>query len=240
MPDKGLYTYDTYDRIKDNPDIDVVYIVLPNCMHAEYTIRAHKAGKHVLCEKPMANTVKDCETMIAAAKAASKKLVVGYRLRYEPYTQAMIKMVRERGVRASPRSSVRGRLQHRRPGPVAPEQAARRRRIDDGHRHLRRQRRALPVGEEPDEVYGMEYSTPNDPRFKEVEETINFQIRFPSGVLANCVSSYGIGLNRFRVHAEKGSSRWSRPTAAAPSACASSAATRSSSAAMREPDHFAA
>jgi glucose-fructose oxidoreductase len=50
----------------------------------------------------------------------------------------------------------------------------------------------------------MTYSTPNDPRFKEVEETITFQLRFPSGVLANCTSSYGAGLNRFRVVGVKG------------------------------------
>src|SRR3712207_4945595 len=72
---KAVYTYDNYDAIKDNPEIDVVYIVLPNSMHAEYTIRAHKAGKHVLCEKPMANTVEECRQMIDAARAANKKLM---------------------------------------------------------------------------------------------------------------------------------------------------------------------
>ena len=65
VPASGLYGYDTYDRLKDNADVDIVYVVLPNSMHPEYTVRAHQAGKHVLCEKPMANTPKDCETMIA-------------------------------------------------------------------------------------------------------------------------------------------------------------------------------
>ena len=68
IPDKNIYNYNTYDTIKDNPDIDIVYVVLPNSMHAEYTIRALQAGKHVICEKPMAITVADCDKMIAAAK----------------------------------------------------------------------------------------------------------------------------------------------------------------------------
>ena len=89
---KNIYNYENFDKIADNPDIQAVYIVLPNSMHAEYTIRALKAGKHVLCEKPMANTAADCEKMIAAAKAANKKLMVAYRCRYEPNNQLAIKM----------------------------------------------------------------------------------------------------------------------------------------------------
>ena len=83
------------DTLKDNPEVDVVYVVLPNSMHAEYTIRALKAGKHVLCEKPMANTPADCQAMIDAAKQAGRKLMVAYRCRYEPYNQEMIRMARE-------------------------------------------------------------------------------------------------------------------------------------------------
>ena len=66
----SVYNYQNYDSIKDNPDVDVIYIVLPNSMHAEYTIRGHQAGKHVLSEKPMANTPAECEAMIAAARKA--------------------------------------------------------------------------------------------------------------------------------------------------------------------------
>src|SRR6185436_12492294 len=77
---KAIYNYENYEDMAKNPAIDVVYVVLPNSMHAEYTIRAFKAGKHVLCEKPMANTPEECEQMIAAARAASRKLMIGYRL----------------------------------------------------------------------------------------------------------------------------------------------------------------
>src|ERR1700722_2777948 len=87
---KNIYNYENFDSIKDNPEIDVVYIVLPNGMHAEYTIRAAKAGKHVLCEKPMANTVEECQAMIDACSAANRKLLIAYRMHYEPMTKNAI------------------------------------------------------------------------------------------------------------------------------------------------------
>ncbi len=77
IPEKNICNYETFDRIADNKDIDVVYIVLPNSMHAEYTIRAAKAGKHVICEKPMAVSVKEGQAMIDACKAAGKQLAIG-------------------------------------------------------------------------------------------------------------------------------------------------------------------
>src|SRR5215475_1517540 len=92
---KRIYNYENYDTLKDNPEVDVVYVVLPNSMHAEYTIHAHKAGKHVLCEKPMANTPADCQAMIDAARQASRKLMIAYRCRYEPFNQEMTRMARE-------------------------------------------------------------------------------------------------------------------------------------------------
>src|SRR6187431_2973406 len=85
IPDKNIYNYETFDSIKDNPDIDIVYVVLPNSMHAEYTIRAAKAGKDVICEKPMAISVAECDAMIAACKKANKSLSIGYRLHFDPY-----------------------------------------------------------------------------------------------------------------------------------------------------------
>ena len=79
-----LYNYDNFDQIAADKEIDCVYIVLPVGLHAEYTIRALKAGKHVLCEKPMASTPAECEAMIAAARAANRQLGVAYRVHFEP------------------------------------------------------------------------------------------------------------------------------------------------------------
>ncbi len=88
---KSIYNYQNYDTLKDNPEVDVIYVVLPNSMHKEYTIRGAQAGKHILCEKPMANTPQDCQEMIDACRKANRKLMVAYRLRYEPYTQNLIR-----------------------------------------------------------------------------------------------------------------------------------------------------
>ena len=85
IPEKNIYNYKNFDQIATNKDIDLVYVVLPNGMHKEYTIRAAKAGKHVIVEKPMAITALDCQEMIDACNEANVQLAVGYRLHYEPH-----------------------------------------------------------------------------------------------------------------------------------------------------------
>lgn len=202
---KAIYDYKTYDQLKDNPEVDVIYVVLPNSMHAEYTIRGHQAGKHVLTEKPMANTPADCEAMIAAARKAGKKLMVAYRCRYEPFNQEMIRMAREQElgpvkvVVADHGFNIGDPKQWRLNRALAGGGSL----MDIGIYSLQAAR--YVTGEEPSECNAMMYSTPGDERFKEVEETINFQLRFPSGALANCTSSYGFaGQNRYRVIGTKG------------------------------------
>ena len=92
LPKANVYDYKTFDRIADNKDIDVIYVVLPNSMHEEYVIRAAQAGKHVICEKPMATTSKACQNMIDACKKANKQLAIGYRLHYEPFTKEVMRL----------------------------------------------------------------------------------------------------------------------------------------------------
>jgi glucose-fructose oxidoreductase len=204
VPEKNIYNYENYDSLKDNPDVDIVYIALPNSMHAEYTIRAAGAGKHVLSEKPMANTPADCQRMIDACRTAGRKLMVAYRLHYEPYNQALIKVVRDQElgplkvVLADAGFPIGDPTQWR----LKKDMAGGGSLMDIGIYALNAAR--YLTGEEPTAVNAMEYTTPGDPRFREVEETITFQLRFPSGVLANCTSSYGAPLNRFRVVGTKG------------------------------------
>jgi predicted dehydrogenase len=202
---KNIYNYQNYDSIKDNPEVDVIYIVLPNGMHAEYTIRGLQAGKHVLSEKPMANTPEDCQRMIDAGKKANRKLMVAYRCRYEPFNREAIRISRSgelgplKVITADCGFSIGDPAQWRLKKDLSGGGCL----MDIGIYALQAARYCS--GEEPVEVRAITFTNTSDPRFKEVEETINFQLRFPSGVLANCTSSYGyVSQNRYRVAGAKG------------------------------------
>lgn len=204
IPASNIFHYGNYDKIKDNDDVDVVYIVLPNGLHAEYTIRAAHAGKHVLCEKPMANTAKDCADMIAACRSNDRKLAVGYRCQFEPHHQECIRIARS-GVFGSPRYIDAGfgfkigdpqqwRLRQKLAGGGAL--------MDVGIYALQACRYIF--GEEPISVFATETKT--DPvKFREVDETMTWSMRFPSGGLANCSTSYAFsGVNYFKAYGAKG------------------------------------
>src|SRR5438876_3298795 len=197
---KNIYNYQNYDSIKDNPDVDIIYIVLPNGMHAEYTVRGHQAGKHVLSEKPMANTPAECQQMIDAARKANRKLMIAYRCRYEPYNREAIRIAQSGEI--GPTQMILADAGFKMGDPTVwrlnRQLAGGGSLMDIGIYALNATR--YLTGEEPTEVNAMIYSTPDDPRFKEVEEHVNFQLRFPSGILANCSSSYGyFHQSHFRV-----------------------------------------
>src|SRR5690606_10179329 len=83
-------------EIANNPDIDVVYIVLPTGLHAKYSIIGAEAGKHVWCEKPMARDTEECKAMISACKKNNVQLTIGYRMQHEPNTQSIIALGKEK------------------------------------------------------------------------------------------------------------------------------------------------
>jgi predicted dehydrogenase len=188
---KNIYNYENYDSLQNNPEIDVIYIVLPNGMHAEYTVRGLQAGKHVLTEKPMANSPAECQQMIDTARKVDRKLMVAYRCRYEPYNQEAIRIARSHEL--GPTQMILADAGF----PIGdPNQWRLNKKLAGGGSLMDIGIYALNAsryltGEEPKEVNAMVYSTPGDPRFREVEEHVTFQLRFPSGVLANCTSSYG-------------------------------------------------
>ncbi len=202
---KNIYNYQNYDSIKENPEVDIIYIVLPNGMHAEYTVRGLQAGKHVLTEKPMANTPAECQQMVDAGRKANKKLMVAYRCRYEPYNQEAIRVAHshELGTVKVILADAGFAMKDPNVWRLKKSLAGGGSLMDIGIYALQAAR--YLTGEEPNEVNAMMYSTPNDPRFKEVEEAINFQLHFPSGILANCTSSYGYAWqSHYRVVTSEG------------------------------------
>ena len=183
-----VYSYDEYDKMLASDVADAVYIALPNSMHADYTIRAAKAGKHILCEKPLAPTVEECEAMIAAARDAGVMLMTAYRIHNQPFNVHVLDLVRQ-GAIGDPRlfSSVftlqaepdnhRLRAEHW-GGPLQ----------DIGIYCLNAVRHLF--ASEPALVAAIRNSV-DDPRFKEVEETLAATLLFPEGRMAQFTASFG-------------------------------------------------
>ena len=204
IPAANCYTYDTMERMAHNRDIDAIYIVTPNAQHAEQTLKAAAAGKHVLCEKPMEVSVEKCRQMIDACKAAQVKLAVAYRCQFEPNNLECVRIAHERElgnlrlVEASFCINIgapgQWRLKHALSGGGAL--------MDVGIYALQASR--YLTGEEPTLVSAVETKT--DPvKFAEVDETMTWQAKFPSGTLSQCTASYNLPtVTRFRGIAERG------------------------------------
>ena len=204
IPMSSVYSYADMDRMRENKAIDAVYVALPNSMHAEFTIRSAKAGKHVLCEKPMAVSVAECQQMIDACKAAQVKLMIAYRMQYEPLTQEAIGRLR-RGEIGDIRAIEAAYGFDSQPGGWRLDRklAGGGCLMDVGIYCLNATR--YLTGEEPAEFKALAYSNAKDARFKEVEETVSWTTRFPSGVLATCNTTYGGPMpGFFKVTGSKG------------------------------------
>jgi predicted dehydrogenase len=182
-------SYDGYDELLRSGSIDAVYIALPNNLHADFTIRAARAGVHVLCEKPMASSVEECEAMTRACEESGVKLMIAYRLHFEPGNLKAIELVSS-GQIGEPRffSSVFGQQ--------VPEGNIRLEKSLDGGplmdmgvycinaaRYLFRS--------EPEEVVAFGAAIRDDPRFSEIHEMVSAILRFPGERLASFTSSLG-------------------------------------------------
>jgi predicted dehydrogenase len=190
----AVYSYEDFDRIAADARIQVVYIVLPNFMHAEYTIRALKAGKHVLCEKPMATSVADAQAMIDAARTAKRHLMIAYRCQYEPLNLEAMRRVRSGGALGRPRLVVTN--MGRQTDPAEPSDAWRLDMAKSGGGALAdmgiygiNASRYL-LNEEPASVRAWAQTDKRDPRFATTEDLIAWQFRFPSGAIANGSTSF--------------------------------------------------
>lgn len=205
IPEKNCYTYETFDAIKDNPDIDAVYVITPNALHHDQVLRVAKAGKHVICEKPMAINAKEGQSMVNACKAANVKLLIGYRMHFEPKT---LEIIRQRNAGDFGKVLFFQGLSGFRIGD--PNQwrlnkalAGGGAMMDIGIYSINGAR--YMVGEEPIWVTAQETKTDTQ-KFKEgVDETITFQLGFPGGAIASCLSTYTMNnLDKFFVNGDKG------------------------------------
>jgi len=204
VPSRSIYGYENFDSISENRDIDAVYIALPNSMHAEYTIRTAKAGKHVLCEKPMATSVADSQAMIDACRKAGRKLMIAYRCQLEPTHLRAIQLIRE-GKLGKIQAIESANGFNIRPGEwrITMALGGGGPLMDVGIYSLNACR--YLTGEEPQELRAYTSVIDHDGRFNEVEENLSWTMRFPSGALASCNTTYGSNMpGYFRVHGSKG------------------------------------
>ena len=204
IPEKNIYNYNNFDSIANNPDIDIVYVVLPIALHKEFTVRAANAGKHVICEKPMAMNARECEDMIAACRNAGKMLSIGYRLHFEPYNLEMMRLGQKKIY-----------------GDLETIEAANGF-VYSGDPNAWRLKKALAgggglmdmgvyaiqgaryiTGEEPVYVKATQEKTKPD-LFNEVDETVFWELEFPSGAISKGKSSYNANWNNLKAIAKKG------------------------------------
>ncbi len=203
LSDKNIYSYENYDSIKDNPDIDIIYIVLPNHLHKEYTIRGFEAGKHMICEKPMAVSVEECKAMMAASKNANKHLSIGYRLHYDPFNLEMIKLAKDKvygevksietDFSITPRKG-EWRLNKKIAGggPL----------MDVGIYCM--QAVCYITGSEPLAVTAKTYPITDKEKFLDIEETLDFDMEMPGGITGKCRTSYSYSKSFLQVNCEGG------------------------------------
>ena len=205
IPEKNCYSYETLDQIKNNPDIDAVYIITPNGLHKDFCLRVAKAGKHVICEKPMAVNAKEGQEMVDACKTAKVKLLIGYRMHFEPITLDIVhkrkagdfgKVLFFQGLSGFIIGDpTQWRLNKKLAGGGAM--------MDIGIYSINGSR--YMIGEDPIWVTAQETKT-NPEKFKEgIDETIMFQMGFPGGATASCLSTYSLNnLDRFFLDGDKG------------------------------------
>ena len=203
IPVENCYSYQKFDDIAENPNIDIVYVVLPPSMHKEYTIRAAKAGKHVICEKPMAMNAAECVEMIAACKDAGRMLSIGYRLHFEPHNLEMMRLGQQKiygkvmsidaanGFRYGGDPNTWRLKKAMGGGPL----------MDMGIYAIQGSR--YITGEEPAYVTAKEVKSGN-PLFRDVEETISWELEFPGGTKAKGETSFNKSYGYLRAQAERG------------------------------------
>jgi len=202
IPESNIYSYEGFDSIKDNSAIDIIYVVLPNSMHKEYVIRAAQAGKHVICEKPLACTVEECDEMIAACRRAGVMLSVGYRLHFDPFNLQMMRLAREKAYGNVKRISASHGLRSAQGWRLDKELAGGGPLMDVGIYCVNAGRYITDL--EPIAVHAREGEKNDKKKFATIEESLTWTMEYPNGVTAECSCSYSQYGNHLRIEADNG------------------------------------
>jgi glucose-fructose oxidoreductase len=216
FPASNVFDYAQMGQLAERPEIDVVYVVTPNGLHAEHVIAAAKAGKHVICEKPMAVSVQECDAMIAACSSAGRRLLIGYRLHYEPHNIELARLARERvfgdftrmsgtnafdmGVVPSAKGSWRLNRKLSGGGPM----------MDMGI-YVIQAACTAKVEDTPASVTASFGKVTRPRLFSQVEQSIDWTMEFGDGSLAQCSTSYAVQASSFRANGDKGWVRFEDP-----------------------------
>ncbi|MDA0194550.1 MAG: Gfo/Idh/MocA family oxidoreductase [Bacteroidetes bacterium] len=203
LDDKSIYNYDNYEEIANNPEIDMVYVAMPNNMHAEYTIRGLQAGKHAISEKPMSTTYAEGKRMTDAAAKTDKRLFVGYRLHFDPFHLEMMRLGQKQ---------VYGKVLETDAAFAFPLTDKKRWRLDKvmagggpmmdvGIYAL--QGTIYTLGELPTAVTAVE-KTKDKAFYSDIEGTLEWSMKFPSGTKNILRTSYEDGYNYVKARAEQG------------------------------------
>lgn len=199
------YSYDEFDRCLASGRVDAVYIGLPNDMHREYTERAARAGVHVLCEKPMANTEDECAAMIRAAEAGGVRLMIAYRLHFEEANMKAVEVVAS-GELGDPRIFQSTFTEVVEPGNIRLDRAKGGGPLWDIGIYCVNAARYL-FRAEPVEALALRGDS-GDAKFRDVEETLSAILRFPEGRLAAFTCSFGAAqVSSYRVVGTRGDLR---------------------------------
>ena len=201
---QNVYSYQNFDKIADNPDIDIVYVVTPPALHPEFVIRAAKAGKHVISEKPMATSIADCDRMIAACKDAKVQLGIGYRLHFDTFHKELMRHAREQDFGSFMKMS----------GAFSFVFGRRAWRIDKGMAgggpmmdlgiYVLHAALMAKNGEAPVAVTAHEEPKMKPELFDEVEETLRWTMEFADGARCDGVTSFNQSADNFRAEGAKG------------------------------------
>ena len=191
------------DRIANNRDIDIVYVVTPPALHPEFVIRAAKLGKHVISEKPMATSVKDCDLMIAACKKAKVQLGIGYRMHFDLFRKELMRLARDQDF--GPFMKMSGEFsfvmnQHQ--WRVEKKLAGGGAMMDLGIYVI--QSALMAANAIPNSVSAREDPKQRPDFFNEVEETLRWTMNFANGAKCEAVTSFNRSGNFFRADAANG------------------------------------